>query len=188
MKTNKMSARYTNVKCNDVAFTAIDALDNNKPVIIDKSVSNIFIREEKKGTIAFTALTYKDLPKLTLIEEFIKGEKYISPYEAEILSKIYIRFGWLDKTLSQLQWVPLSIMVTKFVNKQLEGSEKTKFMGICKLLSLSLRTAREHHRVGDNEYSPMAVLSRKDEYSNVEERVGLTKPVNTGEVVATEIV
>ena len=76
-----------------------------------------------------------------------------------MLAKIVVRFGWLDKTLGQLQWVPLVDLVNDFVNRNLGPTEKGKFQEICKMLSLSIREARKLHIVGDVQYKPKKLIS-----------------------------
>ena len=44
-----------------------------------------------------------------------------------MLAKIVVRFGWLDKTLGQLQWAPLVDLVNDFVNRNLGPTEKASF-------------------------------------------------------------
>ena len=96
---------------------------------------------------------------LSLIESFIRGTLQPNDKQALLLSRIVVRFGWLDKTLGQLQWVPLVDLVDDFVNRNLGPTEKGKFQEICKMLSLSIRESRKLHIVGDVQYQPKKLIS-----------------------------
>lgn len=158
MKTNQLPARYTNVKQKDGLFTAIDRLDGDKEVVIEKSISNLYQRQAVGSKIHWKAVTYRNHILLGLVESFIRGEKLFTPNEAKLLSEVYVRYGWLDKNLAQLHWVPLSTIVKLFVGKELSGPDKSKFTALCKVLSLSVRDARTVHNVGNTKYNPIDAL------------------------------
>lgn len=150
---------YSNVTHSDKYILA--NIPNGKEVVIDKSIANLYhckVINKETGRIHYNAITYMDQQTLRLVENFIRGRAFFSDSDRKTLNNIVVRFGWLDKTLNQLIWVPLVDLVEKFVRKELKGTEKGKFQEICKQLSLSLRDARTLHVEGDDVYNPRAVL------------------------------
>lgn len=155
---------YSDVKHSDTNITAkrFDAT----PVVIDKSISNLYhcrVVNKTTGAIHYNAITYNNQQVMRLVENFIRGRAYFSEDDRKTLNNIVVRFGWLDKTLNQLIWVPLVDIVEKFVRKELKGTEKGKFQEICKQLSLSIRDARTLHVEGDDIYNPRSVIEKVGE-------------------------
>ena len=153
-----MQTKYTNVVHQDNLILALDD-ETNKKISITKSTSPLYVVSDASKTTDYRHLSYKDKEVLSLIESFIRGTIQPNDKQALLLSRIVVRFGWLDKTLGQLQWVPLVDLVDDFVNRNLGPTEKGKFQEICKMLSLSIREARKLHIVGDVQYQPKKLVS-----------------------------
>ena len=153
-----MQTKYTNVLHQDALILAVNE-ETNKKISITKSTSPLYVVSDASKTTDYRHLSYKDKEILGLIESFIRGTLQPNDKQALLLSRIVVRFGWLDKTLGQLQWVPLVDLVDDFVNRNLGPTEKGKFQEICKMLSLSIREARELHIVGDVQYRPKKLIS-----------------------------
>ena len=153
-----MQTKYTNVVHQDNLILALDE-GTNKKISITKSTSPLYVVSDASKTTDYRHLSYKDKEVLSLIESFIRGTLQPNDKQALLLSRIVVRFGWLDKTLGQLQWVPLIDLVDDFVNRNLGPTEKGKFQEICKMLSLSIRESRKLHIVGDVQYQPKKLVS-----------------------------
>ena len=153
-----MQTKYTNVVHQDNLIPALDE-GTNKKISITKSTSPLYVVSDASKTTDYRHLSYKDKEVLSLIESFIRGTLQPNDKQALLLSRIVVRFGWLDKTLGQLQWVPLIDLVDDFVNRNLGPTEKGKFQEICKMLSLSIRESRKLHIVGDVQYQPKKLVS-----------------------------
>ena len=153
-----MQTKYTNVVHQDNLILALDD-ETNKKISITKSTSPLYVVSDASKTTDYRHLSYKDKEILGLIESFIRGTLQPNDKQALLLSRIVVRFGWLDKTLGQLQWVPLVDLVDDFVNRNLGPTEKGKFQEICKMLSLSIRESRKLHIVGDVQYRPKKLIS-----------------------------
>ena len=153
-----MQTKYTNVVHQDNLILALDD-ETNKKISITKSTSPLYVVSDASKTTDYRHLSYKDKEVLSLIESFIRGTLQPNDKQALLLSRIVVRFGWLDKTLGQLQWVPLIDLVDDFVNRNLGPTEKGKFQEICKMLSLSIRESRKLHIVGDVQYQPKKLVS-----------------------------
>ena len=153
-----MQTKYTNVVHQDNLILALDD-ETNKKISITKSTSPLYVVSDASKTTDYRHLSYKDKEVLSLIESFIRGTLQPNDKQALLLSRIVVRFGWLDKTLGQLQWVPLVDLVDDFVNRNLGPTEKGKFQEICKMLSLSIRESRKLHIVGDVQYQPKKLVS-----------------------------
>ena len=153
-----MQTKYTNVVHQDNLILALDD-ETNKKISITKSTSPLYVVSDASKTTDYRHLSYKDKEILGLIESFIRGSLEPNDKQALLLSRIVVRFGWLDKTLGQLQWVPLVDLVDDFVNRNLGPTEKGKLQEICKMLSLSIRESRKLHIVGDVQYRPKKLIS-----------------------------
>ena len=153
-----MQTKYTNVVHQDNLILALDD-ETNKKISITKSTSPLYVVSDASKTTDYRHLSYKDKEILGLIESFIRGTLQPNDKQALLLSRIVVRFGWLDKTLGQLQWVPLVDLVDDFVNRNLGPTEKGKFQEICKMLTLSNRKSRKLHIVGDVQYQPKKLIS-----------------------------
>ena len=153
-----MQTKYTNVVHQDNLILALDD-ETNKKISITKSTSPLYVVSDASKTTDYRHLSYKDKEVLSLIESFIRGTLQPNDKQALLLSRIVVRFGWLDKTLGQLQWVPLVDLVDDFVNRNLGPTEKGKFQEICKMLSLSIRESRKLHIVSDVQYQPRKLVS-----------------------------
>lgn len=150
--------KYTNVVHQDNMILALNE-ETNKKISITKSTSPLYIVSDGSKSTDYRYISYKDKEILSLIESFIRGSLEPNDKEALLLSRIVVRFGWLDKTLGQLNWVPLVDLVDDFVNRNLGPTEKGKFQEICKMLSLSIRESRKLHIVGDVQYSPKKLIT-----------------------------
>ena len=153
-----MQTKYTNVVHQDNLILALDDTTNKK-ISITKSTSPLYVVSDASKTIDYRHLSYKDKEILGLIESFIRGSLEPNDKQRLLLFRVVVRFGWLDKALGQLQWVPLVDLVDDFVNRNLGPTEKGKFQEICKMLSLSIREARKLHIVGDVPYRPKKLIS-----------------------------
>ena len=153
-----MQTKYTNVLHQDALILAVNE-ETNKKISITKSTSPLYVVSDASKTTDYRHLSYKDKEILGLIESFIRGTLQPNDKQALLLPRIVVRFGWLDKTLGQLQWVPLVDLVDDFVNRNLGPTEKGKFQEICKMLSLSIRESRKLHIVGDVQYQPKKLIS-----------------------------
>lgn len=169
METGYINAVHNN---EDHSISAL-AADTSRLINIDKTVSVIYQRKESRLLIKYEAVNYTCIDTLSIMEDFIRGRGDLPKHRAEVLDRIYIRFGWLDKTLGQLYWVPFKVLVQKFVDKELVGTELGKFKEICKVLSLSIREARTLHEQKSTgwKYNPTTRLTKaltsKKELENV---------------------
>lgn len=127
--------------------------------IVHKSISHIYLlTEPRKGQTIYTPVTFKDSAVLEAMCKLIKNE-YVTDEEIEILNRVHIRYGWVDKNLKQLSFVKFGGMVKGFVNKTLNSTDKNKFNGIMKVLSLSVKDARKDHVIDGKTYNPLRRLN-----------------------------
>ncbi len=81
-----------------------------------------------------------NLEMLTTLKLALTGS--LKHQEATAFQKTYIRFGWLDKTLNSLEWVPLSEVLTAYKNKTLSKQQRGKLNHVCRLLFISIKDIR----------------------------------------------
>ena len=148
-------SNYSEVKHSPDAISAIEVA-TQKDVLIHKSVSVIYTKKVWGKKVTYTPVTFEDIDVMRDIKRLIEG-KY-PKHSGVNLANIVIRFGWLDKTLNQLVWVPLLDIIQRFIDKQLDGTEKGKNKEIYKMLSISTRSAREGHITEKGDYVKVADL------------------------------
>lgn len=157
-----MKLNYTEIEHFD-KLERIHAKVGDVVHIMQRSLSQLYIRAESldnpmTANIRFDAITYKHSELMQLIEYFIKGERYFDPWDRQKLNMVVVRFGWFDKHLKQLWFVPLVDIVEKFVEGTMSGSERCKFQEVLKQLSLSAKVARKYHNLFGKQYSPRAAI------------------------------
>lgn len=121
-----------NVQYDRGIFTATD--ETGRQVTIDESISFIFQVEVKKGTgVRYTALSYKTADILEQVENYLTGELY----SKRILQSIVVRYGWMDKNLNKLTFLPLLDLVKMLNDKKATSTDKRKMNAVLKQLCLS---------------------------------------------------
>lgn len=112
-------------------FTAID--ETNRKVTIDESISFIYKVEAADKKVIYRAMDYHNGDVMEELDKYFRGQ----PFNKEIIETIVIRYGWMDKILNKLEFVPLMDLINKFYDKTATSTDKSKFKAILKQLSLS---------------------------------------------------
>ena len=121
-----------NVQYDRGIFTATD--ETGRQVTIDESISFIFQVEVKKGPrVRYTALNYKAADVLEQIENYFTGEIY----SKKVLESIVVRYGWMDKNLNKLTFLPLLDLVKMVNGKEATLTDKRKLNAVLKQLCIS---------------------------------------------------
>lgn len=81
-----------------------------------------------------------NLEMLTTLKLALTGSLKHQEYAA--FQRTYIRFGWLDKTLNSLEWIPLSEVLKAYKNKTLSKQQRGKLNHVCRLLFISIKDIR----------------------------------------------
>lgn len=117
-------------------------VSDNAAVTIDRSISDIYVAREymqlKPLSIAkvnYQAVSFMDHQVLIEIRNLFLG--IATDADLAMLDNTMIRFGWLDRTLNSLQWLPVLELYRRWCNGELTSSQKNKLNAICKALSLS---------------------------------------------------
>ena len=56
-----------------------------------------------------------------------------------MIENIVVRFGWMDKNLNSVEFIPLMDLVQKIRKNEASAKQRRKLTEICKQLSLSQR-------------------------------------------------
>ena len=138
------------------------AMAGKQRYVFDRGNYTLYIAEYGgKGEVHYRGLTYKDQHIFAALESFIKG-KWHKEEDIFLLNRVYIKYGFLDKTLTQFEMIPVEKLVVKFVKKELHGSEQSKMYEILKNLNLPSHKARESHKDlgdGNGAYDPAKRLA-----------------------------
>lgn len=129
------------IKHTDVHATGVDQ-QTRFPVIITKSISYIYKRYELDKNpsveIHYDPVTWKNKIEMGIIEKALLGMELTAMDQLD-LEKILIRFGWISKDLYQLEWVPINVLIGKYLDNELTLTEKNKFQQICRTLCIPMR-------------------------------------------------
>lgn len=114
-------------------FSALN--EDNRKCLIQRSISFIFIEQTDPQQQTYTAVTYEEQSYvLSQLHEYITG----SVYETGILSQVRFRFGWMDKNLNSLAFVPALDLIKRYRYGKPTGRDVRMMRQLCKLLSLSM--------------------------------------------------
>ncbi len=124
----------------DETFTAYRALDFATrtfiPVTIKRSISILY--EVTTGNREdYTPITYKNRVKLDAIHELFTGSPTVEVMKE--LQNVRVRSGWMDKSLSNLEFIPIIDLYTRFVNDRLERKEQQKLRQVLSAITMSKR-------------------------------------------------
>lgn len=115
-------------------FTAID--ESGRNVIIYDSISFLFqVEVLNPHTVVYKPVTFKNGDVLREVESYILGKEH----DPEVISSIVVRFGWMDKRLNKLSFMNLTDVMVKRTDKNVNKTIKSKFVAICKYLSISMK-------------------------------------------------
>ena len=95
---------------------------------------------EGTQTVHWRPFSIDNTEMLTTIKLALTGS--IAHQEAVAFQCTYIRFGWLDKTLNSLEWIPLSEVLKAYKNKTLSKQQRGKLNHVCRLLFISIKDIR----------------------------------------------
>lgn len=124
--------------------------------IITVSTTWLYYRKTIKGVNYWQPYTLEKHEMLQTLKNALLGD--ISSLESSVLENTFIRFGWLDKGLKDLQWIALKDVLKAHQQKTLKKSVKAKLDHVCRLLFISIKDIRHV----DN-HSYMTLGSAKDE-------------------------
>ena len=121
-------------------FTAIDELGRN--VYITESISFIFevIVHPETNSVRYRPVTYSEPEILKQVELFLLDK----PYDKELLSRLVIRYGWMDKRLNKLSFLDMETFIKRIRDRELGTStDRRKLTDLCKQLSLSNKLVKK---------------------------------------------
>ena len=106
------------------------------------TVSNtwLYYCKRVKGVNHFYPYSLDKQEMLQTLKLALLGD--VSALESSVVENTYIRFGWLDKGLKDLQWISLLDVLKAHKTKTLKRSVKTKLDHVCRLLFISIKDIR----------------------------------------------
>ena len=116
-------------------FSAID--ETGRRVFIVESISFIFevIVDEEMNTVRYRPVNYKDVKVLTAIDNYLRGVRH----NKAIIERLVIRYGWMDRRLSNLSFVNLTDFMKNIRQGDGTSTDQRKLQELCKQLSLSMK-------------------------------------------------
>lgn len=125
----------------DDLFTAYRPLDFKTrafiPVTIKRSISILYKKSVHNHAEHYVPVTYKDTVILDAIHDLFTGSP--TPLTMKTLMQVYVRSGWMDKSLNNLTFTPISDLYHKFVDDKLDRKGKQKLRQVLTALSMSKR-------------------------------------------------
>lgn len=121
--------------------TQIDIYDRANKTLIVPSSTWLYYRQERhndpKVVATYWPYNINLATELKILRDAIVGDnlaKTSATYNAAL-----VRFGWVDKGLNSLRWIPLAELVEGYKNKTISKSSRSKLSHICRLLFISLK-------------------------------------------------
>lgn len=121
--------------------TTTDIYDRVNKTLIVPSSTWLYYRQERRNDPKVVAVyqpyNINLAAELLLLRNAMIGDelaKTSATYNAAL-----VRFGWIDKGLNSLRWIPLSELVDSYRNKTISKTNRGKLSHICRLLFISLK-------------------------------------------------
>ncbi len=118
-----------------------DIYDRANKTVIVPSTTWLYYRQDKKNDPKVTAVYYPYninlSEELKVLRDALMGDEVAK--KSMIYEAALVRFGWLDKDLGNLRWIPLSTLVDSYIDSTISKSHRIKLSHICRLLFLSIR-------------------------------------------------
>lgn len=114
-------------------FTAKDEM--GREIFIHESISFLFLVEVFKHKVVYVPLTFRTSDVLEQVENYLRNHSCDKP----MIENIVVRFGWMDKNLNSVEFIPLTDLVQKIRKNEASAKQRRKLTEICKQLSLSQR-------------------------------------------------
>lgn len=127
-----------NVKKVNGIFEAYDEMDRR--VFIAESISFLFQVNGDDKRVMYKPLYYRDANILEEIELFLVGNPRAN---LKIVDSIVVRFGWMDKRLNKLSFLPLTELLKLVQTKKATATQKRKLTAVCKQLGISLNSVNK---------------------------------------------
>lgn len=112
-------------------FTAID--ETGRDVTIDESISFIYTAEADESKVHYRAVDFHDKTTLDQMVKYFTGK----PFKKAVIDTIVIRYGWMDKGLNKLEFLPFMELIERYHAKTATSTDKRKLNAVLKQLSLS---------------------------------------------------
>ena len=121
--------------------TQIDIYDLANNTLIVPSSTWLYYRQERhndpKVVATYWPYNINLATELQILRDAMIGDvlaKTSATYNAAL-----VRFGWVDKGLNSLRWIPLAELVQAYKDKTISKTNRTKLSHICRLLFISLK-------------------------------------------------
>lgn len=121
--------------------TQIDIYDRANKTLIVPSTTWLYYRQERhndpKVVAVYQPYNINLATELQILRDAMIGDdlaKTSATYNAAL-----VRFGWVDKGLNSLRWIPLAELVQAYKDKTISKTNRTKLSHICRLLFISLK-------------------------------------------------
>lgn len=124
-------------------FRAIDEM--GRKVSITESIAFIFeVRVAKDDTwVDYSPVDFRQTEILEEIENYLRGVSY----DTDVIDTIVIRYGWMDKRLNKLSFIPLTTFMETirgmYKDRLPTATDQRKLTAVCKQLSLSLKAVKK---------------------------------------------
>lgn len=152
-------ATYQNVALKDDLFTAMEAATAGHVTVkylvtIRKHVATLYwVKDADEGYgicphRCYEPILYTNVNMLKAIHNLFTGG--LQPGDFELLDKILVRYGWMDKNLNSLRWMSIIELHQRYTNNDLTHSDKSKLNRVLQQITLSKRDVVKydfnHHR------------------------------------------
>lgn len=132
--------------------------------VITVSTTWLYYRKTIKGVHHYFPYSLDKQEMLKTLKLALLGE--ISALDSSVLKNTFIRFGWLDKNLKNLEWVCMKDVLKSHQDKTIKKSVKTKLDHVCRLLFISIKDIKHPSAtVSPKEYIDETQYSKNETFA-----------------------
>lgn len=112
-------------------------VDPNTNDTITPSNTWLYFRKTRKRINHFEPYSLEHADMLTTLKLGLLGDE--RALNSSAFKNTFIRFGWLDKGLKDLQWISLEDALKQLNSRTIKKSTRIKLDHVCRLLFISIK-------------------------------------------------
>ena len=134
--------KLENIELETDRLTGYDPVDDCN-ITIENSMSYLYtLTEIKKGGYVvgrrYEAVTWRTHLNCQYISNYLLSVEMDGGTDM-FPERVLVRFGWIARNVNQLEFVPLRELLEKYKHGQLNSTEKSKFIAVCRQLNISMK-------------------------------------------------
>lgn len=121
--------------------TQNDIYDHVNKTIIVPSTTWLYYKQAKHNDehvkLVYYPYNINLAAELKILRDALTGDERAK--QSTVYQDTLVRFGWIDKGLNDLKWIPLPELVQSYLDKTISKTNRGKLTHICRLLFISIK-------------------------------------------------